>query len=83
MSGNQTQQAIALLLMLGDDFTEYEARKAFEEGGVTTSVSYLQMMGLVNQIGFRVEEVKLPGVRGFLRMSDTYRVSAKGKELLK
>ena len=79
------EHAIALCLMLGDDFTEYEARVAFEEAGVVASVSYLQMMGLVNQTGFRVE-VRNDNTRGYKApwktTVDTYRVSQRGKDLL-
>jgi hypothetical protein len=81
---NPAAQAIALLLMLGDDFTERECRKAFEDGGITTSLSYLQMMGYVNQIGVRKEEVKSVLVRTpWQTLSNTYRISDAGKGLLK
>lgn len=66
---------IALLLMLGDNFTEWEAYEASKEAGISANVIYLMMQGWVKNTG------ELRPVKGRPPVS-TFVVTELGKEQL-
>lgn len=79
MSDSRVKNAIAALLMYGDNFTEIEMQEILQEAGIQRyQTAYFIMMGFLKPVGTRGTGL-LPGPM----ILTTYEVSEKGKELLK